>query len=121
MWRNTSTYLKPGGKLVNTRVTGHLDEGYAASGKYGIRISDLNPFPSGMQYQVHCRIDPPFQFGAHLLDTHADLSNDINLRHGLGSLEYLKAEDTEIVKEDEVFWADFVKAPYMGVLTAKKP
>jgi hypothetical protein len=64
MWRNTSTQMKPGGKLVNTRVTGHLDESYAASGKYGISISDLKPFPGGMQYQVHCHIDPPFHFGA---------------------------------------------------------
>lgn len=121
MWRNTATQLKPGGKFVNVRVTGHLDKEYATTGKYGISISGLTPFPGGMQYQVHCHIDPPFQFGAHLLDKHADASNDINHRDGPGDLEYLKAEDTEIVKEDKTFWAEFVKAPYMGVLTAKKP
>jgi hypothetical protein len=121
MWRNTSTQLKPGGKLVNTRVTGHLDEGYAAAGKYGISISDLEPLPGGMQYQVHCHIDPPFHFRAHMLDTHVDPSSDINHRNGLGDLEYLEAGETQIVKEDEVFWADYIKAPYMGVLTARKP
>ncbi|GAB7331593.1 hypothetical protein MBLNU13_g02972t1 [Cladosporium sp. NU13] len=121
MWQNAATQLKPGGKLVNIRSTEHLDEEYAASGKYGISISDLVPFPGGMQYQVHCHNDPSFQFGAHLLDKHADLSNDINHRNGLGDLEYLKAEDTQVVKEDEAFWADFVKAPFMGVLTARKP
>lgn len=121
MWRNTSTQLKPGGKLVNTRVTGHLDEKYAASGKYGISISDLRLFPGGMQYQVHCHIDLPFHFRAHLLDKHADASSDINYRNGLGDLEYLAAEDTEIVKEDQAFWADYIRAPYMGVLTARKP
>jgi hypothetical protein len=120
MWRNTSTQLKPGGKLVNTRVTGHLDEGYAVAGKYGISISDLKPFPGGVQYQVHCHIDPPFQFGAHMLDTHVDPSSDINHRNGLGDLGYLKAEETETVKKDEAFWADYIKAPYMGVLTARK-
>jgi hypothetical protein len=121
MWRNTSTQLKPGGKLVNTRVTGHLDENHAATGKYGISITDLTPFPGGMQYQVHCHIDPPFHFGAHLLDKHLDSSSDISYRNGLGDLEYLKAEETVIVKEDEAFWADYLKAPYMGVLTARKP
>jgi hypothetical protein len=121
MWRNTSTQLKPGGKLVNTRVTGHLNEHYAASGKYGISITDLTPFPGGMQYQVHCHIDPSFHFGAHLLDKHLDSSSDISYRNGLGDLEYLEAEETEIVKEDEAFWADYLKAPYMGVLTARKP
>jgi hypothetical protein len=74
-----------------------------------------------MQYQVYCHIDPPFHFGAHLLDKHADASDDISHRHGLGNLEYLKAEDTEIVREDEAFWADYIRAPYMGVLTARKP
>lgn len=121
MWRNTATQLKPGGKLVNIRATGHLDEEYAVSGKYGISVSDLTPFPGGMQYQVHYHIDPPFQFGSHLLDKHADLSSDINYRNGLGDLERLKAEDTEVVKEDERFWADFLKAPCMGVFEARKP
>jgi len=121
MWENTSTQLKPGGKLVNTRVIGNIDTAYAASGKYGISLSDLTPFLGGAQYQVHCHVDPPFEFGAHLLNTHVNPFSDINYRHGLGDLEYLKAEETEIVKEDEAFWSDFVKAPYMGVLTAKKP
>lgn len=120
MWRNTSAQLKPGGKLVNTRVTGHLDEDYAASGKYGISITDLMRIPGGVQYQVYCHIDPPFHFGAHLLDKHADSSSDISHRNGLADLEYLKAEETEIVKEDGAFWADYLKAPYMGVLTATK-
>jgi hypothetical protein len=55
------------------------------------------------------------------LDKHADLSSDINYRNGLGDLERLKAEDTEVVKEDEGFWADFLKAPCMGVFEARKP
>ena len=97
MWRNTSTQLKPGGKLVNIRATGRLDEEYAASGKYGI------------------------QFGSHLLDKHANLSSDIDYRNGLVDLECLNAEETEVVKEDKAFWADFVKAPCMGVFTARKP
>ena len=121
MWRNTATQLKPGGKLVNIRATGNLNEEYAASGRYGISVSDLTPFPGGMQYEVHCHVDPPFQFGSHLLDKHADLSSDINYRNGLGDLERLKAEDTEVVKEDEGFWADFLKAPCMGVFEARKP
>ena len=121
MWRNASTQLKPGGKLVATRVTGNLDADYAALGKYGVSISDLTPFPGGTQYQVHCHIDPPFEFGGHFLDTHADLSNDINHRNGVGDLELLKPEETEVVKQDQAYWADFVQAPYMGVLVARKP
>lgn len=121
MWRNASTQLKPGGKLVATRVTGHLNAEYATAGKYGVSISDLKAFPGGVQYQVHCHIDPPFQFGGHLLDKHADASNDLNHRNGLGDMELLKPEETHVVKEDEAFWADFVREPYMGVMTARKP
>ena len=55
-----------------------------------------------------------------MLDTHVDPSSDINHRNGLGDLGYLKAEETETVKKDEAFWADYIKAPYMGVLTARK-
>lgn len=55
-----------------------------------------------------------------MLNTHVDPSSDINRRNGLGDLEYLKAEETEIAKKDEAFWADFIEAPYMGVLTARK-
>jgi len=121
MWRNASTQLKPGGKFVNTRAIGNLDADYAKSGKYGVSLSDLTPCPDGMQYQVHCHIDPPFEFGGHLLDNHADLSNDINYRNGLSDLEFMKLQETETVKEDAAYWADFVKAPYMGVLIARKP
>jgi hypothetical protein len=121
MWRNAATQLKPGGKLLNTRVIGHLDADYARSGKYGVSISDLTPCPGGMQYEVHCHIDPPFQFGGHLMDKHADLSNDINHRNGLGDLEFMKLEETEVVRANEAYWADFVKTPYMGVLIARKP
>lgn len=55
------------------------------------------------------------------MEKHADLSSNINYRNGLGDLQSLKAVDTEVVKEDEGFWADFIKAPCMGVFTARKP
>jgi hypothetical protein len=41
MWRNASTQLKPGGKLINIRVVGSLDSAHVKSGKYGINLSDL--------------------------------------------------------------------------------
>lgn len=121
MYRNMSTQLKPGGKLVNVRVTGNLDADYAVSGKYGVRISDLTPTPTGMLYQVNCHTEPPFHFAGSALDIHTRLSNEINHRNGLGSLEMLRPEETDTVKADEDFWEAFVKRPYMGVMTARKP
>lgn len=121
MWRNTSTQLKPGGKLVNIRATGPFDIDYAVSGKYGISLSDLTSIPGGVRYQVHCHIEPPFEFEGTTLDANASLSNEINHRNGLGDLEVLKPEETEVVKADAAFWADFVKEPYLAILTARKP
>lgn len=121
MWRNASTQMKPGGKLVNVRVTGSLDADYAVQGKYGIAITDLEPFPGGMRYKVHCRTEPPFQIGGCLLDKHADLSSGFNYLHGLGDLETMKPEETEVVKAEKAFWSDFLEKPYFALVVARKP
>jgi hypothetical protein len=69
---------------------------------------------------VTAHIEPPFEFEGTTSEESANLSNEINHRHGLGDLEVLKPEDTEVVRTDEAFWGDFVKEPFCFVLTAKK-
>lgn len=120
MWRNTSAQCKPGGRLVNVRGTGPYDAGYAVNGKYGISLSDVTPIPGGTRYQVHCHLDPPIEFEGTTLETSASLSNEINHRYGFGDLEVLKPEETETVRANEGFWEEFVRTPYLGILTAKK-
>jgi hypothetical protein len=120
MWRNVSTQLKSGGKVINIRAVGSLDLAYIKAGKYGITLSDLTSIPGGVRYKVTAHIDPPFEFEGTTLDASASLSNEINYRHGLGDLEILKPEDTEVVRNDEAFWEDFVKEPFCYVLTARK-
>lgn len=111
MWRNASTQLKPGGKLVSARVTGNLGAEYAVLGKYGTSISDLAPFSGGVRYQVHCHIEPPFRIDGCMLDKHADLSNGLNHLNGLGDLEWMKPEETEGAKADMAFWGSFLEEP----------
>ena len=120
MWRNASTQLKPGGKFINIRAIGSLDSAHIQSGKYGLTISGLTSIPGGVRYQVTAHIDPPFSFEGTTLEASSSLSNEINHRNGLGDLEVLKPEDTEVVRSNEAFWADFVKEPFMVVLTATK-
>jgi hypothetical protein len=120
MWCNASSQLKPGGKLVSARAVGNFQTDHALSGKYGISISDLATIPGGIEYQVHCHTKPPFQFGGHLLDRHADLSDGINHRNGLGDLELMNPKETEVVKKDWAFWADFLEEPFMIVTVANK-
>lgn len=120
MWRNTSAQCKPGGKLVNVRATGPYDVEYARTGKYGISLSDVTTIPGGVRYQVHCHLDPPIDFEGTSLETSSSLSNEINHRYGFGDLEVFKFEETDIVKGNQAFWEDFVKAPYLAVLTARK-
>lgn len=121
MWRNASTQLKPGGKFINIRAIGSLDSAHIQSGKYGLTISGLTSIPGGVRYQVTAHIDPPFSFEGTTLEASSSLSNEINHRNGLGDLEVLKSEDTEVVRSEEEFWEDFVREPFMAVLTAKKP
>jgi hypothetical protein len=121
MWRNASTQLKPGGKLINIRVTGSLTSAHMKSGKYGLTISDLTAIPGGVRYRVTVHIEPQFEFEGTTLEASASLSNEINHRNGLGDLEVLKPEDTEVVRNDEAFWEDFVREPFCAVLTARKP
>lgn len=121
MYRNMSTQLKPGGKLVNIRVIGNLDADHSRLGKYGVKISDLIPTPGGMRYRAQFNIEPPVQVEGCAFDVHTSMSNKINHRNGLGDLEILRPEDSDIVKANEEFWEDFIKRPYMGVLTARKP
>ena len=120
MWRNASAQLKPGGKLINIRAIGSLDSAHIQSGKYGLTISGLTSIPGGVRYQVTAHIDPPFSFEGTTLEASSSLSNEINHRNGLSDLEVLKPEDTEVVRSNEAFWADFVKEPFMVVLTATK-
>lgn len=120
MWRNVSTQLKLGGKLINIRVVGSIDSAHVTSGKYGISLSDPTAIPGGVRYKVTAHIEPPFEFEGTTLDASASLSNEINHRHGLGDLEILRPEDTEVVRNDEAFWEDFVKEPFCYVLTARK-
>jgi hypothetical protein len=120
MWRNASTQLKPGGKLVNVRAIGSLTSAHTKSGKYGVSITGLTSIPGGVRYRVTAHIEPPFEFEGTTQDATANLSNEINHRHGLGDLEVLKPEDTEVVRSDEAFWEGFVREPFMVVLTARK-
>ena len=121
MYRNMSTHLKPGGKLINVRVIGNLDADHAQSGKYGVSISNLTPTPGGMRYGAQFNIEPPAQVDGCAFELHTTLSNEINHRNDLGDLELLRPEDTDVVKADEDFWEDFIKQPHMGVVTARKP
>lgn len=121
MWRNASTQLKPGGKLVSVKATGRLDSDIMKSGKYGVSNSDITPIPGGMRYRVTVHIEPPFNFESTTLEASVGFSNEINHRNGLGDIEVLKPEETEVVRSDEVFWQDFVREPFLVVLTIRKP
>jgi hypothetical protein len=121
MWRSASTQLKPGGKLVNLRAVGSLGSAHIKSGKYGVSVSGLTSIPGGVRYRVTAHVEPPFEFESTTQDATANLSNDINHPHGLGDLGVMKPEDMEVVRSDEMSWEDFVKEPFMVVLTARKP
>jgi hypothetical protein len=73
-----------------------------------------------VRYRVTAHIEPPFEFEGTTQDATANLSHEINHRHGLGDLEVLEPENTEVVRSDEAFWEDFVGEPFMVVGIARK-
>jgi hypothetical protein len=116
MWRTASIHLKPGGKLVNIRVT----DPFGTFPKYGTTMSELTPMPDGVKFKVRYHVNPPIEFEGTCLDDIATMSNDINHRNGFGDLKVLDPRDTDIVQNDEIFWEDLVKRPYFTVTVALK-
>lgn len=120
MWHNAAEYTKQGGTLVNVRAVGPFDLDYFSSGKYGLTINDLRKIPGGVRYKVQFLIDPPFEFEGTTMDVNASLTNELNHRNGYGDLKLLRAEETEVVKNDLAFWDEFLKHQYMAVLHMEK-
>lgn len=120
MWRNAAAHLRPGGKMINVRVTNYLSPAVHPPGKYGLDFEDIEEIPGGVRYKVNVRTQPPFSFeGTSMNETHS-LSSEIAQRHGFTAVHVMPPEDTELVKRDVDFWKMFVNDPSWAVLTATK-
>jgi len=119
MWVNVAAHCKPGGKLVNIRVT-NFRSPVVTTGKYGIHFSDLEEIPGGVRYVVNYHTQPPFKHEGTSMAENSTISQDIFVRHGFGKLDVVAAIEWEAVKKDPEFWKMWLADPNFAVLTARK-
>ncbi|KXX72789.1 Ubiquinone/menaquinone biosynthesis C-methyltransferase UbiE [Madurella mycetomatis] len=120
MWENVVANLKPGGRFLGVRVRS-IGAEYMKDGKYGATFRDVEEIPGGLRYVCGCLTQPPFEFGCTSMRSTFTLADDIPRELGLVDFEVIPPEETEVVKSDPEFWADFVKDPNLAVVVARKP
>ncbi|OTB03198.1 hypothetical protein M426DRAFT_321987 [Hypoxylon sp. CI-4A] len=119
MWRNISTYMKPGGRFVGVR-SGDPYARCAANGEYGITYKDFNPVPGGILFRFEVNSDPPMSFDASSWEVSYSGSTEMHEKHGLGEVEIEPYEDKETVRKDPEYWKVFLENPSMVVVKARK-
>lgn len=119
MWANVAANLKPGGRFLGVRVR-HLDAGFMVPGKYGVQFKEIREIPGGFGYVCGCLTSPPFEFGCTSMRSTLELDHAIPQALGLADFAVMPPEETEVVKENPEFWADFVKTPNLVVVAARK-
>ncbi len=119
MWSNVVAHIKPGGRFLGVRVRSvyppYMVKGIA---KYGAWFSDIEEIPGGVKYI--CGF-PGVSFGCTSMESSYSLRDDIPKKLGLVDFQVLKPEETEVVRGNVEFWADFAKDPNLAVVTARKP
>ena len=87
----------------------------------GATFGDIGEIPGGVKYVCGCLTQPPFSFGCTSMESSYSLADDIAKEMGLVDFRVVPPAETEVVKGDVEFWADFLKEPNLAVVTARKP
>ncbi|KAF2162601.1 hypothetical protein M409DRAFT_26843 [Zasmidium cellare ATCC 36951] len=119
IWRNIATYLKPGGQVVGCRLANPWSLSLQTR-KYGAAVRLTEPIPGGVKCHVEVGGDEPFAFEATSLEESLMGHRDVPEMVGIGEVQILRARETKTVRENVVFWGDFVDDPYFVVFTGRK-
>ncbi|KAK5659485.1 hypothetical protein OQA88_686 [Cercophora sp. LCS_1] len=120
MWQNIVTWLKPGGRFLGVRVY-NIEAEYMKVGRYGARFEKVERVDEGWKYWCSCLTEQEFGFDCSSVDDSLTLRDEIPKALGLVEFESVPPAEMDCVKEDEAFWADFVREPNLAVVTARKP
>ncbi|GAB7365557.1 hypothetical protein MBLNU230_g6629t1 [Neophaeotheca triangularis] len=120
MWRNAAKWCKPGGRMVNIRVTRPDSPNLRRPGKYGVYVEGLVEIAGGVKYEVCWDVEPGFRHEATTMAVSASLDGEVHKRHGFGGLRVLRPEEMEVVQQDLEFWGDFVREGMWTVLTLRR-
>jgi SAM-dependent methyltransferase len=119
MLRNVVAHLKPGGRFVGVRVANPFSPA-GISGKYGIRLKDQQKIPGGVRFRYRVQLEPPIEFEASSMEIIYSGSTEMYEKHGLCDVEIQPYEDLPCVKDNLVFWKDFLDSPIFAVTKARK-
>ncbi|KAI5363054.1 Putative S-adenosyl-L-methionine-dependent methyltransferase, Methyltransferase domain 25 [Septoria linicola] len=120
IWRNVAAYLKPGGRLIGSRIVNPWGSALQ-TGKYGAKCELIQQTEAkGVKVLVTVDTEPPFRFES--VATEASLRGETYVPNKLGIVELcnLPIEETATVKADPDFWKDCMEDPYFAVFTGKK-
>ncbi|KAI1370247.1 S-adenosyl-L-methionine-dependent methyltransferase [Hypoxylon crocopeplum] len=119
MWRNVTTYLKPGGRFVGVR-SGDPFGPSVVQGKYGIRYRDWQSIPGGIRFRYVVNTVPPIDIEASSMHVSYNGSTEMHHKFGLGDVEIEPYENSEVVRKDPEFWELFLENPSLAVVKARK-
>lgn len=123
LWRNVAGYLKADGRFIRVR---QLEVGMvlpwvmAGEPKYGAASSEVVRVDGGVEHIVTLFTDPPCSFRASARDDSMRMINKIPEEVDFGDLWLLDLKALDIVLENPRLWADFLEAPYFGVVLGRK-
>lgn len=117
MWRNAAAYLKPGGHLFANRNNPMSKA--AGDGKYGVTLSDFQPFPGGLSFRYRMATNPPLVFESFALDSYYTGSLEIPGKF-FRDFQVVPWEETPIVKADPDFWKAYLDDPILYIFAARK-
>ncbi|KAK4500251.1 hypothetical protein PRZ48_008440 [Zasmidium cellare] len=117
MWGNCARYLKAGGVIIANRNNPKAKA--AGSGKYGVKLGGFEEFEGGFSYKYRMLTEPPLEFESMALDAYNTGSKEVSGKFFEG-FEYVRCEETEVVKRDPEFWREYLEDPILYIFTARK-
>ena len=120
MWQNIAVSLKPGGKFLGVRVVSSGQPPEPVIEAYGLRLDEIEEIPGGMKCRVVIKTEPPFSFGATMMEDSYKMINSVPIKLGFTNFETIPAADMDVVKENPEFWKRHLEDPLFAVITADK-
>jgi ubiquinone/menaquinone biosynthesis C-methylase UbiE len=119
MWANVSRYCKPGGKLINIRISNVYAK---TGGRYGLGLRDQEEIPGGCRYVYVIHTQPEISAHATTMNASWEFAKYKLLAEKYGFTDIARVPDSElgVVKDDPEFWKPHLEDPSFICVTARK-
>ena len=127
MWKNISTYLKPGGRFVCVRA---CDPSYLPSmpDKYGVAFRNFVDIPGGVKYEfafpvladAHTTGQVPQVPFVYSMEKSYSGSTELPEKYGLKDVQVESYQNAACARQDPAFWQHFLDKPGFAVVKAVK-